>query len=50
MVCGTAAIVAVMAMPGATQQSAAPIARYTMDAGTMSGMAAMAAGGNPLAL
>jgi hypothetical protein len=37
-------------MPGATQQGAAPIARYTMDAGTMSGMAAMAAGGNPLAM
>ena len=50
MLCGTVAVVALVSMPGATQQSAAPIARYTMDAGTMSGMAAMAAGGNPLAL
>jgi hypothetical protein len=39
-------------MPAATQQaSAPPIARYTMDAGTTSGMAAMAmGGGNPLAM
>jgi hypothetical protein len=47
---GTAMFVAVVSIPGATQQSAGPVARYTMDAGTMSGMAAMAAGGNPLAL
>lgn len=31
--------------PAATQQSAAPIARYSVDAGTMSGMAAMGQGG-----
>ncbi len=50
--CGTAVALTLMAMPGATQTSTAPIARYTMDAGTLSGMAAMAAagsGGNPLA-
>ena len=47
---GTAIVLALTSMPGSTQQSAAPIARYTMDAGTLSGMAAMAAGGNPLAL
>jgi hypothetical protein len=50
VLCGAAVFLALTSMPGATQQSAAPIARYTMDAGTMSGMAAMAAGGNPLAL
>jgi hypothetical protein len=46
-----AALGGLAAMPAATQQGfAPPIARYTMDAGTMSGMAAMAAGGgNPLA-
>jgi hypothetical protein len=39
-------------MPASTQQaSAPPIARYTMDAGTVSGMAAMGAGGgSPLAM
>lgn len=47
--CGTVAFIALVSMPGATQQSAAPIARYTMDAGTLSGMAAMAGGGNPMA-
>jgi hypothetical protein len=47
---GTAIGLALTSMPGSTQQSAAPIARYTMDAGTLSGMAAMAAGGNSLAL
>ena len=31
--------------PAASQQAAAPIARYTMDAGTLSGMAAMGRGG-----
>ena len=50
--CGTAVFLALSSIPASTQQSAAPIARYTMDAGTMSGMAAMAASarGNPLAL
>jgi len=49
---GAALVVTLAAMPAATQQgSAPPIARYTMDAGTISGMAAMgAAAGNPLAL
>jgi hypothetical protein len=49
--CGAAILVG-MSVPGATQQrSEPPIARYTMDAGTTSGMAAMGAGGgNPLAL
>jgi len=49
---GVALVIGFAAMPAATQQgSAPPIARYTMDAGTMSGMAAMgAAGGNPLAM
>ena len=47
---GAAILLALTAMPGASQQSTPPIARYTMDAGTMSGMAAMATGGNPLAL
>lgn len=52
VLCGTAVCLALAAMPAATQQrSEPPIARYTMDAGTMSGMAAMAAaGGNPLAV
>ena len=49
---GTALAAGLAAMPASTQQAAAPpIARYTMDAGTVSGMAAMgAAGGNPLAM
>ena len=34
-----------LATPGASQQAGGPIARYAMDAGTMSGMAAMAGGG-----
>jgi hypothetical protein len=38
------ALVATLAAPGASQQQAAPIARYTMDAGTMSGFAAMGQG------
>ena len=48
---GVAAMVALAAYPALTQQrSEPPIARYTMDAGTISGFAAMAAGGgNPLA-
>ena len=47
-----ALFVGVVAMPAATQQgSPPPIAHYTMDAGTVSGMAAMGAdGGNPLAM
>jgi len=36
---------AILAVPGASQQSGGPVARYTIDAGTMSGMAAMGAGG-----
>jgi hypothetical protein len=49
---GSALVAGLVAMPAATQQGAAPpIARYTMDAGTVSGMAAMGAGGgNPLAM
>ena len=49
---GSALVTGLVAMPAATQQGAAPpIARYTMDAGTVSGMAAMGAGGgNPLAM
>jgi hypothetical protein len=49
---GAALVVGLVAMPAATQQgSAAPIARYSMDAATVSGMTAMGAGGgNPLAL
>ena len=49
---GATLIAGFAAMPASTQKAAAPpIARYTMDAGTMSGMAAMgAAGGNPLAM
>ena len=48
---GVAAMVALAAYPALTQQrSEPPIARYTMDAGTISGFGAMgAAGGNPLA-
>ena len=47
--CGTAVLFG-LAVPGATQQrSEPPVARYTMDAGTTSGLAAMG-GGNPLAL
>jgi hypothetical protein len=38
-------VLALLATPSASQQSSAPIARYTMDAGTMSGMAAMGGGG-----
>lgn len=41
----TAAVAAVAIAPVLSQSSTQPIARYTMDAGTMSGMAAMAAGG-----
>lgn len=43
---------AALAMPALSQQkSEPPIARYTMDASTLSGMAAMGAGGgNPLAM
>lgn len=36
---------ALLAAPGASQQASGPVARYTIDAGTMSGMAAMAGGG-----
>ncbi len=39
------ALLALLAAPAATQQSAAPIARYTIDAGTLSGMAAMGKNG-----
>lgn len=38
------ALVALLATPGATQQSTAPIARYSIDASTTSGMAAMGSG------
>lgn len=49
--CAAAATAAIAAFPALTQQrSEPPIARYTMDAGTISGLAAMGAGGgNPLA-
>ena len=49
--CGAAIIAVLAAVPALTQQrSDPPIARYTMDAGTISGFAAMGAGGgNPLA-
>ena len=49
--CGAAIIAVLAAVPALTQQrSDPPIARYTMDAGTISGLAAMGAGGgNPLA-
>lgn len=48
---GTALVIGFAAMPAATQQASGPIARYTMDAGTLSGMAAMAGGGgNPMAM
>ena len=40
---GAAALLA--AAPGWTQASSGPVARYTIDAGTTSGMAAMGAGG-----
>src|SRR4051812_31886623 len=47
----TAILLALVAVPAATQQAAAPTVRYTMDAGTVSGMAAMGAGGaNPMAI
>ncbi|WP_051184040.1 hypothetical protein [Sphingobium ummariense] len=36
---------AFLATPGSSQQNGGPIARYSMDVGTMSGMAAMAGGG-----
>lgn len=51
MLCGAVAVAAMAAFPALTQQrSDPPIARYTMDAGTISGFAAMGAGGgNPLA-
>lgn len=39
------ATAALLATPASTQQSSAPIARYSIDAGTMSGMAAMGSGG-----
>lgn len=39
------ASLAFLAAPGTSQQASGPIARYTIDAGTMSGMAAMGAGG-----
>src|SRR5690606_41838656 len=39
------AIAALAAAPGWTQGGSGPVARYTIDAGTTSGMAAMAAGG-----
>lgn len=42
LVAGAAVLAASPAMP---QEGAAPVARYTVDAGTMSGMAAMGAGG-----
>jgi hypothetical protein len=49
---GAAVVIGIVAVPALTQQgSAPPIARYTMDAGTVSGMAAMGAGGgNPMAI
>jgi len=49
--CAAAAVAALAAAPALTQQrSEPPVARYTMDAGTISGFAAMAVGGgNPLA-
>lgn len=40
-----AMLAALAVSPAATQQSSAPVARYTIDAGTTSGMAAMAASG-----
>ncbi|MGZ3258685.1 MAG: hypothetical protein ACXWIO_06420, partial [Croceibacterium sp.] len=43
-------MIGLAAMPAATQQASGPIARYTMDAGTVSGMAAMAGGGNSMAM
>ena len=51
---GAAAMVAVSvfalsATPASTLQTAAPIARYTLDAGTVSGMGAMGAGGGGIA-
>src|SRR5690606_41530465 len=39
------AIAALAAAPGWTQGGSGPVARYTIDAGTTPGMAAMAAGG-----
>lgn len=49
---GLALIVGLAAMPGSTQQGTPPpIARYTVDAATTSGMAAMGApGANPMAM
>lgn len=48
---GISGIAVALAVPAATQQrSEAPVARYTMDAGTTSGFATMAGGGNPLAM
>lgn len=48
--CGAAICAGLVAVPAFTQQrSEPPIARYEMNAGTQSGMMAMAAGGNPLA-
>jgi hypothetical protein len=40
-----ASVTAIVAAPAGSQGSQAPIARYTIDAGTTSGMAAMGAGG-----
>jgi hypothetical protein len=50
--CGAVFVAALAAYPALTQQrSDPPIARYTMDAGTISGLGAMGApGGNPLAM
>jgi hypothetical protein len=41
-----AGAVALVAVPALSQQGGQTVARYTIDAGTVSGMAAMAAGGN----
>ncbi|MES2700150.1 MAG: hypothetical protein V4647_11125, partial [Pseudomonadota bacterium] len=41
----TAAAASLAIGPALSQSATQPIARYTMDAGTMSGMTAMAAGG-----
>ena len=40
-----AGVAALAAGPGLTQGGSGPVARYTIDAGTTSGMAAMGAGG-----
>ena len=41
----TAAVAALVAAPGWTQANSGTVARYTVDASTSSGMAAMGAGG-----